>query len=162
MNKSKTAVFINILFAAYCAVMLVLLFHRSRFDLGMGYLENLRNSYNIVPFRTVLNYIRMLSSESLLMRRSAFINLAGNILCFVPLGFFLPLSFKRLQRPAPFFGFTAILILSVELIQLFSLRGSFDIDDLIFNLFGAGIGFVFFIVLRFVKTCNCSPNIKTA
>jgi glycopeptide antibiotics resistance protein len=35
-----------------------------------------------------------------------------------------------------------ILLLSVELIQLITRRGSFDIDDLILNMFGALVGFI--------------------
>jgi len=36
----------------------------------------------------------------------------------------------------------ALSILLVEVIQLFTLRGSFDIDDLFLNLIGVAVGFL--------------------
>lgn len=43
-------------------------------------------------------------------------------------------------------------ITSVELIQLVTLLGSMDIDDLILNLAGASIGFLIYIIITSV--CN--------
>ena len=73
---------------------------------------------------------------------NAFINLVGNIDAFVPLGCFLPSLCKNLQSFKTLFLSAAAIILVIELIQLFSLRGSCDIDDLILNLVGVVVGFL--------------------
>lgn len=119
MKKDYPKIIFNFLFFAYCAVMLLMLFHRTKFDLGMGYLVNLKNSYNIIPFATVLNYIKNLSHEAVMLRRSAYINLIGNVVCFIPLGFFLPAKLTKARKFPSFLVCTAGIILTVELLQLF-------------------------------------------
>ena len=69
-------------------------------------------------------------------------NLGGNVVLFVPLGLFLPVLWQKLDRFLPFFAFVTALITAVELIQLFTLLGSCDVDDLILNLLGATVGFL--------------------
>ena len=60
------------------------------------------------------------------------------------MGVFLPLLWDRFRQFAFCIksGFGIILI--VELIQLFSLQGSFDIDDIVLNGFGFVIGYLLF------------------
>ena len=90
----KTAVKRNvagrILFLAYCALMLWLLFgQRYEGTQLRELLENADRRANFVPFETVRLYLRLLkngASESLL--RHAVINLVGNVVMFVPLGGF--------------------------------------------------------------------------
>lgn len=71
------------------------------------------------------------------------INLAGNILVFVPLGFGLAGALDR-GRLKPIIwqavlgGF--MLSLAIELLQLTTPSRSTDIDDLIFNTLGAALG----------------------
>ena len=43
---------------------------------------------------------------------------------------------------------TVSMVMAVELIQLFTLRGSGDIDDLILNMAGAAIGFAVFQIIQ--------------
>lgn len=64
-----------------------------------------------------------------------------NVFLFLPLGFLLPLVFSRIRK-----WYTVILIsgltsLLVEILQYFSGR-SMDINDIIFNVIGAGIGYL--------------------
>lgn len=69
-----------------------------------------------------------------------------NVILFLPLGFFLPLLYKKYDRvsKAALTGF--LLSLSVELIQMFG-RGGTDINDLITNTVGAGLGYLIFKLL---------------
>lgn len=64
-----------------------------------------------------------------------------NIIMFVPLGFLLPLAHIKFQN----FGFTffagLILTLLIELLQLATNSGIFDIDDIINNLVGTLMGY---------------------
>ena len=105
-------------------------------------LLRLRQTYNLVPFKTVVSFIRLLTaSRSAYLVRHAFVNLAGNIVLFVPLGLFLPYFFPKLRRFGRFVGTTAAIIAAVELLQWLTLLGSADIDDLILNVLGASAGF---------------------
>ena len=72
------------------------------------------------------------------------INIGGNLLLCVPFALFLPLLFKKQQKFLVFFATVFLLVLSVELCQLAFSIGICDIDDLIFNVGGASIGFALF------------------
>lgn len=66
--------------------------------------------------------------------------IVGNVVMFMPLGFFLPFVIERLNRKDAFVLSLAVPLV-VELLQLFVGR-SFDIDDLICNFLGIIIGFL--------------------
>ena len=134
MNKNRIW---RIGFSVYCCVMLYLLFHRTGYTPGIPYVQQLR--INLVPFHTVGLYLRLLSRGTL--RRIAIVNLAGNVVMFVPLGFFLPRIFPKLRKFWKVLPATAAIIILVELTQYFSLLGSCDIDDLILNILGAAMGY---------------------
>ncbi len=134
----------KILFAVYCVIMVWLLFGQriSRVDYS-DYFNSLKNSINIIPFRTVAEYLQA-ESDGL---RDAIINLAGNVVMFIPLGFFLSQLWEKLR----FFGWhtlcTAVIIMIVEILQLVTLLGSLDIDDLILNLIGSALGYLLYKAL---------------
>jgi glycopeptide antibiotics resistance protein len=102
------------------------------------------NPYNLIPFKTISDYIKASSH----INQSIWItNLFGNVLAFLPLGFFLPLLFER------FMGFrrTTLMVLFatslVEILQFLTRVGSFDIDDIILNTLGGAIGYLFFRII---------------
>ena len=76
----------------------------------------------------------------------AVINLAGNVVMFVPLGALLPAANGKLRKFFRTFFACAGLILVVEVLQLFTLLGSFDVDDIILNLSGMLVGFILFAI----------------
>ena len=127
------------LFAVYGLLMLWLLFHRPGYEEGIPYLQQLKA--NLIPFRTLQLYVRLLSHHRPALVRAAVINLAGNVVMFVPLGFLLPIVFPKLKKAWKTLLLVALLITVVELAQLLTLVGSCDIDDLILNLVGAGLGY---------------------
>lgn len=134
-----------VIFALYTAYMLWLLFIRSRTSLCGDYWELVRQNISPIPFRTLILYIKALvSGSNPAEARHAFINIFGNILLFVPFGILLPFIFRKLQSIWRFLLWFAAAILLVETLQLFTLRGACDIDDLILNTLGAFIGFLFF------------------
>lgn len=81
----------------------------------------------------------------------------GNLLLYVPFGFFVPMLQKeRRGWQVPAMGF--VLCLCVEVIQLFIDR-SLDANDLILNTAGAAVGYGLFLLFRavcpnFVKKCQ--------
>lgn len=94
-------------------------------------------SYNIIFFKTILKYIQNsnhISFDVLLY------NLVGNVAAFMPLGFLLPLAFRRFNAVKTYLV-AFILILFAEVLQLVSRRGVFDVDDLLLNMLGSIIGY---------------------
>ena len=61
---------------------------------------------------------------------------------FIPLGFGLPWVYKRLRRFWKTLLTAAGLIVCVELVQLVTLLGHCDVDDLILNLIGVSMGYL--------------------
>lgn len=140
--KDKTKIIKYIFSGIYAAVMLFLLFGRPpRLLTSLTYPEQLWHSINLVPFSTIGEYFCYLL-EGGYMVRQAVINLGGNVIMFIPLGIFLPLLWEKMRRFLPHVLTTAGIITTVELIQLFTLRGTLDIDDLILNVVGSAVGFL--------------------
>lgn len=106
-------------------------------------LEGLRTA-NFTLFKTIRMYIRYSD------RLNSFENLAGNVAAFVPFGILLPWvdrkfgGFFRLLCNA--FLFTA----GIELFQLLSGFGAFDVDDILLNCVGAMTGWA---VWRLAASC---------
>lgn len=107
---------------------------------------------SLIPGRTTIGCYRQLTGS----RVEIFIcnmQLLGNILIFVPMGFLLPLVWIR--RASAKSTITAALVasVSIELIQYFQqsmgMKRSVDVDDVILNLLGALIGYVLMRGLRF-------------
>ncbi|MBS6395961.1 MAG: VanZ family protein [Clostridiales bacterium] len=64
-----------------------------------------------------------------------------NVLMFVPVGFLLPLLWRRYGDWKHVLGFGCFFTVFIELAQVFTFRAT-DIDDLITNLAGAALGFL--------------------
>ncbi|OUP49555.1 hypothetical protein B5F18_07070 [Lachnoclostridium sp. An181] len=81
---------------------------------------------------------------------ATFTNLIGNILIFVPFGFFLPMASKyRSFFSTLFYSFGVSLC--VEIFQFFAKVGSFDVDDLFLNTVGGVAGFILFMICNTVR-----------
>lgn len=128
-------------FMAYCALMLWLLFDRPGYVEGIPYWEQVAKQMNLIPFRTLRLFAGLLDSSKPEYVRAAIINLGGNIIMFIPLGLLLPRVFPKCTSLLRALLSTAAIITAVELLQLFTLVGSCDIDDLILNTLGAGLGY---------------------
>ena len=150
-KKPSTTPFWRVLFLLYCAVILWLLFGRSNgWDSKLPYEEQLRQNTNLIPFLTIQNYLYVLSHpSSSYMLRHCFINLAGNIVLFIPVGWLLPRLWQQQRNFFRFFATCLGTIFLVEVLQLFTLLGRFDMDDIILNLLGMTFGFLLQVI--FVK-----------
>ena len=90
---------------------------------------------NFMPFRTIkmyINYAHKLNSVE---------NLAGNLIVFVPLGFLLPLVSEDFRRFSDVLLYVFTFSLGIEVFQLFSAFGAFDVDDILLNCLGASVGY---------------------
>ena len=130
------------LFCAYSVFMLYLLFNRAGGIEGMDYWKQIKSNLNLEPFHTIRLFLKVLDQQA--YSAAAVINLGGNVIMFIPLGFFLPLVFPALGKFWRTILATALIITAVELTQLFTLLGSCDIDDLILNVIGAAAGYGLF------------------
>jgi len=139
---------VAVLFVLYALIMLWLLFAQriSPLTPGHDYLQLLQGRINLIPFRTIDEFITAPAHG--ISRSHAFINLAGNVVMFIPLGAALPTLWTRLRSFGRCMGYSALILLTVELVQLFTLLGSADIDDLILNLVGTAMGFGIFRLLN--------------
>lgn len=138
---------LKLLFAAYGLLMFWLLFlQRAGVPLpGEDYAEQLRAHMNLVPGRTVALFVREIRCLGP-GTWHALINLAGNVLMFVPLGFFLPAIWPKLRHLLPFSLLVLACLFLIESLQLFTLLGSFDVDDILLNFIGSLFGFVFWLL----------------
>lgn len=135
-NKKK---FYELLLTAYALAMIWLML-LSR--IGSAH----SNALSLVPFHTTIafwnNLVIGITYNIMPLAFSAFANLAGNIIFFIPLGLLIP-AIWRAQRIYPIFFLTVTaVIIAMEAVQYLSHLGTADIDDLIFNLVGASIGFL--------------------
>ena len=81
---------------------------------------------------------------------TVFTNLFGNILIFMPYGFFIPMASRRRGfLKTTFLSFA--LSFGVELFQLLTRVGSFDVDDLFLNTLGGAAGYILFVVCNIVR-----------
>ena len=128
----------------YSACMLVLLFHRELPELVLPYGQLLRQQLNLVPGRTLALYWRLLRHSRRYFVLWAAFNLAGNVVMFVPLGALLPAVFPKLRRFWKTGLSSLLLIAGVETVQLLTLLGSCDVDDLLLNLLGVVLGYGIF------------------
>lgn len=103
------------------------------------------NNFNVIPFDTIGNYLD--NSGVYFDIKLVCINILGNLICFMPFAFFLKYLFSKENKFINFFLTILLIVISFELIQLLTLSGSFDIDDIILNTSGA-ILFYLFISLK--------------
>lgn len=139
-----------------------LLFLRTPRIRPLPYPVQLREHLNLVPFRVIKNYLRIFTRPAnRIFLPYALTNFLGNILLFIPLGFFPPMLLKKMQK----FWKTMLLVLgimvTVEILQMLLLVGTCDVDDIILNAFGASIGYGIFKCTgkRFTSPAGpCSPD----
>jgi glycopeptide antibiotics resistance protein len=111
---------------------------------------------NLVPFKTILVYL--LGEKGLMIGG---INLVGNIVLLMPVGFLVPLIFrnitwKKTLAVAVAFGF------AIEGLQVVLRVGIFDIDDVILNGLGVMIGYWAFTILAKKLHSMKSENVRIA
>ena len=138
-TKKKIRIAGVVLFFLYLVVLTYFLFFSEKY----GRTAEREFSYNLTPF---LEIRRFWNYREILGVKAVFINLAGNILAFVPFGAILPVISRRFR------GFFRVMLLGfsfsllVECTQLVTRVGTFDVDDLILNTLGAMIGCGAFLI----------------
>lgn len=114
-------------------------------------LDNYIHTINIIPFKTIIDYLVGTANLSIKIT-----NIIGNLIAFIPLSFLLILKDKKysqIKYQALYLGITVLLI---ELLQLITSTGRFDIDDFILNIGGA---LLFVFLLNRLNSLNKIKNI---
>lgn len=103
--------------------------------------------YNLVLFKEIKrfwNYREQLGTFATVT------NLLGNVLVFLPFGFFMPMASKyRSFLNTSFYSLALSLI--VEMSQLFMKVGCFDVDDLLLNTIGGMMGYIAFSICNIAR-----------
>ncbi len=129
----------RILFYLYMASLIYFLFFSERYGRT---LSNREYHYNLELFKEIRRfwiYRKTLGWETV------FVNLAGNIAVFIPVGLAVPLLYERYRS---FFQVALLafeISLAAVLIQLMTKVGTFDVDDLFLNTVGGCIGYALFV-----------------
>ncbi len=141
-KKEKILIVLYILFLMYLCLMIWEVFigpYRSYSDV---------RRYNLYPFKTIMEFLLNTTKYNF---RVIFINLAANIITFIPLGFFIALLFRRSCKLLNTTLSCMLIITCIELGQFILNVGVLDIDDIILNTLGCVLGFMIFKVVR--KLC---------
>ena len=154
MRKTRALrAFGKILFLLYVGFLIYFLFLAEWYG-RTGVSEEYR--YNLELFREIKRFIIY---RDQLGAFAVFANLAGNILIFVPYGFFISMA----SRSRGFFKtlfFSMGLCLCVEITQLFSRVGSFDVDDILLNTVGGVVGYIIFLICNAIRRKHYARNRK--
>lgn len=100
---------------------------------------------NFTLFKTIhmyIDYSYMLNS---------FENLAGNVVVFIPFGMLLPSIWKRFRNFADILLAGFLFSLSIEVFQLYSAFGAFDVDDILLNCVGVISGYLMYMLFEMVE-----------
>lgn len=137
IKKEKIVLYkeiLNLIFIIYLSCLCEIVFFSQ--DIIAG-----QYSFNLIPFKEILRYE---FGSHLFIK-----NIVGNIILFMPYGFFIGHFLKKKQ-------FKLVLIISlitsmvIETIQLYIGR-AFDLDDILLNVGGAIIGFTFYKLIYYLN-----------
>ena len=103
--------------------------------------ENATAGINIIPFKEMTRYA--------IGSKLFFYNVIGNIVLFIPFGYFISDKLKA-KKTTHIIIIASIISLTAELIQ-YKIGRAFDIDDVILNVTGAIIGFIGYFCVQTTK-----------
>lgn len=130
-NKEKLVLYKELLMLSFI-IYILCLFQVVTFQDDVAWASN-----NFVPFKEIMRYN--------ITSRLFIKNVIGNMLMFLPFGFFVSYYLKNI-KPHLTILLTLIASLSIEVVQM-CIGRVFDIDDIILNLCGGVIGYCCYYLL---------------
>lgn len=106
--------------------------------LGMRYIGQ-RQEVNLIPFQVTYGEMRFVIE---------------NVLLFIPFGFLMPLTSKKLNKYKWVFVSTLIISVCIEVCQYIFRCGKTEVDDVILNAAGASAGFLLYKIMKMIKKRN--------
>jgi glycopeptide antibiotics resistance protein len=156
MVKNKTFLVLVVVYSLVLVKLLVLREGVDHFFTSFTQLNAVQHNLalaNFKPGHTIYYYVTLKEPWEVCLQ-----NLAGNILLFMPLGILLCLAFTSSVSKIVLFG--ALTSLLLELLQVFSGQGVFDVDDILLNALGtlAGAGCYYLAKEIFRKRISAIPS----
>ena len=144
---------INIFFIYFLVLIELTICKRGALEIGF------RNKFyvNYIPFKETINMFK----DNFMGIGNALYNVLGNILLFVPLGFFIPLLFNKKNKISSVALYGACTSILIEAIQLITSNNLTDIDDVIFNTLGAILGFFIYNLLNKTKLRELMKKVRS-
>ena len=133
--------FLGVLFAVYIAALVYGLLFAPQF----GRTQEIPHGVNLLPLAEIRRFWK--GPESL-GSQLFWWNVIGNIVVFLPMGFFVAILCKRRFYGAFSVAVTYIASVCAEVLQYCLRVGSFDIDDVILNTLGGVIGVLIAVAIR--------------
>ena len=144
-NKKDKKLFLWVCFIAYLLLLGYMLFYSARF----GRVGNEEYRYNLIFLQEIGRFYHLGVNTG---NWELFIlNVFGNIVVFIPIGLFLPKLIKRCKNMLLTTLLTFEISLCVELVQLITKVGSFDVDDLFLNTLGGLCGYIIYMCFHGIK-----------
>ena len=143
MKKHRHRILGAVLFVLYLVLLTYFLFFAE--EMGRSPDVRAEYSYNLTLFKEIR---RFLLYRNILGWRAVFLNIFGNVLAFMPFGFFLPVIWVRTRHWYITVLLSFAMSLLVETMQLVGKVGSFDVDDLLLNTIGGFAGYIIFVLAR--------------
>ena len=131
-NKEKIVLYREIMMLVFI-IYILCLFQVVTFQDDVSWASN-----NFIPFKEILRYK--------ITNRLFIKNVLGNMIMFLPFGFFTSLYLKSEKITLPLL-LTLIASLSIEIVQMIIGR-VFDVDDIILNLIGGVLGYFIYSIFR--------------
>ncbi len=131
-NKEKVVLYKELIMLSF-AIYILCLFQVVTFRDDTSWSSN-----NFIPFKEIFRYN--------LTSRLFFKNVIGNMIMFLPYGFFISYYLKSKKIYLPLI-LTTITSFSIELVQM-SIGRVFDVDDILLNLIGGTLGYLSYLLLQ--------------
>lgn len=138
-SRKAIHIILRVLFVIYLVMMVYFLFFSERF----GRVPSNNYHYNLKPFAEINRYLSYIDTIGV---TNVLINLMGNVVCFMPLGFMLPVLSQRKWKLIRTTLLSCLASVIVELTQLVSKLGSCDVDDVLMNTLGGLLGYILFVI----------------
>jgi glycopeptide antibiotics resistance protein len=143
----KKRILLIVILITYCAILIKVMVFKDLPVIRIGHLMlnfggTQEGPANLIPFKTILPYL--LGEKGFII---AFLNLAGNIVLLVPVGFLVPFAFRSITWKKSFVIAIACGFV-IEGMQVLLHVGIFDIDDVILNGLGVMVGYWSFLFFQ--------------
>lgn len=106
---------------------------------------------SIIPFAGIMSMLEYGITTHVV------INVFGNIIMFMPIGFLAPILYKKVDSYKQITLFGLAISALIECAQLFLVRGT-DIDDLILNTIGTILGYLIFTIFKNIFYVSIEKN----
>lgn len=132
-----------VLFLSYLVLLSYFMFFADSF--GRLDRKNAEYAYNLVFFREIK---RFYIYRDVVGMKAFLINIVGNVVAFMPFGFFLPIVSRRGRRWFNTVLLTFTMTFCLEVTQLVFKVGSFDVDDMFLNTLGGILGYFIYKIVQ--------------